>query len=429
MNELFLVLFMILLSAFFSGTEIAYFSANRLKIELRNKQGELNARILSGFMHKPGTFITTLLIGNNLALVLYGLGFSRLLDPWMQEIAPSSASGFSLISILLQTIISTLIILLFGEFIPKAIFRRDPDRMIQLISFPMLLFSWILFPVSWIVSRISYALMKYVFRVSTVGEKLVLGRTDLDRFMKETLHSEDGSGKEGNPDIDTEAFNKALDFNKTRVRDIMVPRIDIEAIPADISVPEIRNRFLETGLSRLVVYEDTLDQIKGTVHSIELFKRPATIEEMIQPVLIVPETMPAHLLLREFTQKRKSTAIVVDEFGGTSGLVTVEDLVEEILGDIEDEHDAPEEEDLLEKQEGPNEWLFSARQSVDYLNETYAFDLPEGDYATLGGFVLHIAETIPAAGDHVPFKDLIFTIVEAEHNRIETLRVVRQESS
>jgi putative hemolysin len=429
MNELLLVLFMILLSAFFSGTEIAYFSANRLKIELRNKQGELNARILSGFMHKPGTFITTLLIGNNLALVLYGLGFSRLLDPWMQEIAPTTASGFSLISILLQTIISTLIILLFGEFIPKAVFRRDPDRMIQLISFPMLLFSWILFPVSWIVSRISYALMKYVFRVSTVGEKLVFGRTDLDRFMKETLHSEDGSAKEGNPDIDTEAFNKALDFNKTRVRDIMVPRIDIEAIPSDIGVSEVRNRFLETGLSRLVVYEDTLDHIKGTVHSIELFKRPASIEEMIQPVLIVPETMPAHLLLREFTQKRKSTAIVVDEFGGTSGLVTVEDLVEEILGDIEDEHDAPEEEDLLEKQEGPNEWVFSARQPVDYLNETYAFDLPEGDYTTLGGFVLHIAETIPAAGDHIPFKDLTFTIVEAEHNRIETLRVVRQESS
>jgi len=173
MNELLLVLFMILLSAFFSGTEIAYFSANRLKIELRNKQGELNARILSGFMHKPGTFITTLLIGNNLALVLYGLGFSRLLDPWMQEIAPVAASGFSLISILLQTIISTLIILLFGEFIPKAVFRRDPDNMIQLVSYPMLLFSWVLFPVSWVVSRISYALMKYVFRVSTVGEKLV----------------------------------------------------------------------------------------------------------------------------------------------------------------------------------------------------------------------------------------------------------------
>jgi len=425
----FLVLCMILLSAFFSGTEIAYFSANRLKIELRNKQGELNARILSGFMHKPGTFITTLLIGNNLALVLYGMAFNRILDPWIQNIIPAATSSFSLFSIVFQTIISTIIILLFGEFLPKAIFRRDPDRMIQWVSYPMLLFSWLLFPVSWVVSRVSYGLMNYVFRVPSVGEKVVLGRTDLDRFMKDTLHSDDGSTKDGNPDIDTEAFNKALDFNKTRVRDIMVPRIDIVAVPYDIEISDLHSRFLETGLSRLVVYEDTLDQIKGSVHSIALFKRPTSIEEMIQPVLIVPETMPAHLLLREFTQKRKSTAIVVDEFGGTSGLVTVEDLVEEILGDIEDEHDAPEEEDLLEKQEGPHTWLFSARQAVDYLNETYGFDLPEGDYTTLGGFVLHTAETIPASGDSIPFRDLVFTVVEAEHNKIETVRVIRQEQT
>jgi len=418
-----LVLCMLLLSAFFSGVEIAYFSANRLKIELRNIQGEYSAKILSRFIHKPGAFITTLLIGNNLALVIYGIGFTWMLTPILTDQMGLNQQESPFLTIILQTFLSTLVILLFGEFIPKALFRRNPDQMMQWAAFPMLVFSWIFFPLAWLISNFSFSLLKVLFKIPSAPEKLVFGRTDLDFFMKETLSGEHSTNHESSPDIDTDAFNKALDFNKTRTRDLMVPRIDIEAVPLNISIADLQRKFVETGLSRLVVYADTLDQVKGTVHSIELFKRPTTVEEVIQPVLIVPETMPANLLLSEFTRHRKSIALVVDEFGGTAGLVTIEDLIEEILGDIEDEHDAPDEEVLLEKAESPDTWLFSARQPVDYLNEKYNLNLPEGDYTTLGGLVMYVAEAIPSTGDVVNFGKFIFTIVQGEHNRLETIRL------
>lgn len=427
--DILLVLSMIILSAFFSGVEIAYFSANRLKIELKNKQGEVSAKILSGFLHKPGHFITTLLIGNNMALVIYGISLTVILDPVLKEILPLQLANSELFMLLIQTLISTLIILLFGEFIPKAVFRRDPDRMIQFTAYPMLLFSTLLYPISKAVSALSYGMMRYVFGIKSVQEGLVFGRTDLDHFIKDTLYNEKAGSNEGNPDIDAEAFNKALDFNKTRVRDIMVPRIDIEALPISSTMEDILNKFIETGLSRIVVYEETLDQVKGTIHSIELFRRPATVEEIIQPVLIVPETMPANLLLTEFTRNRKTTAIVVDEFGGTSGLVTVEDLVEEILGDIEDEHDEPGEEDLTEKEEAPGKWIFSARQPVDYLNEKYEFNLPEGDYTTLGGLVMFYAESIPSEGDTIQLDVYTFTILQADQNRLGLIRLEKQNSA
>jgi putative hemolysin len=423
----FLVICMVLLSAFFSGVEIAYFSANRLKIELRNKQGEFVAGILSRFIHKNSLFITTLLIGNNIALVVYGLALSRILEEPLHPLSTLDPSGFLLL--LIQTILSTAIILLFGEFLPKALFRRDPDRMLEVAALPMWLFSMVLYPLSRAVSGLSVAIMKYVLRIHTEKESLVLGRTDLDHFIRQSLPGERNGNSEHNPEIDTEAFNKALDFNKVRVKDIMVPRIDIVALPMESSIEQIKEKFLETELSRIVIYEETLDQVKGTVHSIELFKKPGSIPEILQPVLIVPETMPASLLLTEFTRNRKTTAIVVDEFGGTSGLVTVEDLVEEILGDIEDEHDEPGEEELIEKIESPGVWQLSARQPVDYLNEKYAFQIPEGDYTTLGGFIMHEAGHIPAKGETVVIEPFVFQILEADQNKLSLIRLQWEQAS
>lgn len=419
-----IVLAMILFSAFFSGVEIAYFSANRLKIELRSKQEEFIPTILSNFLHKNSRFITTLLIGNNLALVIYGIVLSRLLEPTLSPLLPPDESGF--LMLITQTLISTSIILVFGEFLPKALFRRDPDRMLEITALPMWLIYTVLFPLSKFVSALSYFIMRYVLRVNTVKETLVFGRTDLDYFIRQILPGEKNTVTEHTPEIDTEAFTKALDFNKIRVKDIMVPRIDIVALPMETEIETLKEKFLETELSRIVIYQDTLDQVKGTVHSIELFKRPATVAQVLQPVLIVPETMPANLLLSEFTRNRKTTAIVVDEFGGTSGLVTVEDLIEEILGDIEDEHDEPGEEELIEREEAPGIWIFSARQPVDYLNEQYHFHIPEGDYTTLGGYIMHEAGHIPGAGETIVVDPFVFHILEADQNRLGLVKMERQ---
>jgi CBS domain containing-hemolysin-like protein len=418
-----LIVLMILLTAFFSGAEIAFFSANRLKIELKNIQGNYNARLLSDFIKNPGHFIATILIGNNFALVIYGILISKLLDPiittylgWGPDYQPIAFLG-------LQTLVSTLIILFLGEFVPKALFRRNPDRMIY-ISAPFIrLFYWIFLPFVWLLSIISQNFMRLFFGVKIEREQMVFGRTDLDLYLKESLGFDNKSYSEPIHDIDTEAFNKALDFNKIRARDIMVPRIDMVAVPVESSIESLRQLFVETGLSKIIVYEGNLDQVKGIVHSIELFRHPKNLAEILQPVLIVPETMPANLLLTEFTLKRKSTAIVVDEFGGTSGLVTIEDLVEEIFGEIEDEHDEPEEETLLEKKEGDGVWLFSARHSVDYLNETYGLEIPEGDYTTLGGFLMHVAEEIPATGDRFDENQLEMTVVEGDAKSISVIRV------
>ena len=420
--DLTLVFGMILLSAFFSGVEIAYFSANRLKIELRNKQGEFIAGILSRFIHKNSLFITTLLIGNNIALVVYGLALSKIIDDPLQQLNVWDNSGWLLL--LSQTTISTAIILLFGEFLPKALFRRDPDRMLEVTALPMSLFLVVLYPLSKAVSGISIGMMKYLLRIPTEKESLVLGRTDLDHFIRQNLVAgEKNTSSDHNPEIDTDAFNKALDFNKIRVKDIMIPRIDIIALPVESSIEQLKEKFLETELSRIIIFEETLDQVKGTVHSIELFKKPTGIPEILQPVLIVPETMPASLLLTEFTINRKTTAIVVDEFGGTSGLVTVEDLIEEILGDIEDEHDEPGEEELIEKQESPGVWLLSARQPVDYLNDTYDFRIPEGDYTTLGGFIMDQAGQIPAKGETIVIEPFVFQILDADQNKLGLVRL------
>lgn len=419
--NLILVLSMILLSAFFSGVEIAYFSANRLKIELKNKQGEFIAKILSKFLHKNSHFITTLLIGNNIALVIYGITLSKILEPNLELILPAENSG--MLMLFAQTIISTGVILVFGEFLPKALFRRDPDKMLEITALPMWVFSNLLYPFSKAISGMSYLIMKYVLRANTEKETLVFGRTDLDYFIKQILPGDNSNNTDSNPDIDTEAFNKALEFNKVRVKEIMVPRIDIVALPMDATIEELKDKFLETELSRIVIYEDTLDQVKGTVHSIELFKRPKSIREVLQPVLIVPETMTANLLLTEFTRNRKTSAIVVDEFGGTSGLVTVEDLIEEILGDIDDEHDEPGEEELIEKEVSPGVFKFSARQGVDYLNEKYHFQIPEGDYTTLGGYLMHEAGHIPATGERIHCEPYIFTILEADQHRLDLIQM------
>lgn len=419
--SLILVLFMILLSAFFSGVEIAYFSANRLKIELRSQQGEFIPKILSRFLHKNNHFITTLLIGNNVALVIYGITLSKMLETQLSQILPTDSTG--MLMLITQTLISTGIILVFGEFLPKALFRRDPDRLLEVTAIPMWIFEIILYPFSKAISGLSYLLIKYILRVNTEKETLVFGRTDLDYFIRQILPGESNANTEHNPEIDTQAFNKALEFNKVRVKEIMVPRIDIVALPLEAEIEELKEKFLETELSRIVIYEDTLDHVKGTVHSIELFKRPSSIQDVLQPVLIVPETMTANLLLAEFTRNRKTSAIVVDEFGGTAGLVTVEDLIEEILGDIEDEHDEPGEEELIEKIESPGVYVFSARQPVDYLNEEYNFQIPEGDYTTLGGFVMHAAGHIPSIGEKIVVEPFVFQILEADQNRIDLVRL------
>ncbi|MEM0996294.1 MAG: hemolysin family protein [Bacteroidota bacterium] len=425
-GDIFLLILMIILSGLFSGIEIAFVSSSRLKIELKNAQGDKTGMILSRFVKRTPRVITTILVGNNLALVLYGIVVARVLNYAFVAggVIDPLASPYT--ALVLQTVISTLIILIFGEYLPKALFRLNAEKiMFHTFTARTLLFFYYLFgPFVIFVNQASHFFLKRILRLRYEEEAVSFSKEDLNLYLQETLSASGES--EDIPEIDAEMFTNAMEFNEIRVREFMVPRTEIEALPSDCSIDALIDKFIETGHSKILIYGENLDEILGFVHSSALFTRPKQMREVLQPVLHVPESMAGNVLLNEFTKNRSTLALVVDEFGGTAGIVTVEDLVEEVFGEIEDEHDEQQEEEaLLEKQIDANTWLLSARHEVDYLNEQYQIDLPEGEYNTLGGLVIHYAEAIPATNETVSIDDFQLAIVDASDNKVNTVRVHR----
>lgn len=416
------LLLMLLFSFFFSGMEIAFISASRLKIELKTSQGSRSAKILSGFKEKTSEVLITILIGNNIALVVFTMQmdnltigpFSSLLGAGMEWAAPMIP--------IIQAILGTLIILVFAEYIPKAIFRLNSNRIVYPAAYILQLFYYILYIPVIIVNLISKVILKYLFRLSTDEKVIPLSKQDMDEYILEVV---EGVQSTSGAELDTEMLSNALAFKDTKTRECMIPRTEMKAVSFDAPIEELIALFIETRLSKIIIYEESLDQIKGFVHSTSMFSRPQKIAPLIQSVLVVPETMPANVLLAEFTENKRSVAIVVDEFGGTSGMVTIEDLVEEVFGEIEDEYDdEPPEEDMMQVNLGDGKYLLGARLEIDDLNEEFELNLPEEEYyTTLGGLVLYYAEKIPKKGEKVIVQHHLFTIDKAEKNRIITLKL------
>ncbi|NOY38121.1 MAG: HlyC/CorC family transporter [Chlorobi bacterium] len=410
-----IIIITILFSAFFSGMEIAYISANKLRLELDIKQDTYYSRILSLFSSNPGQYIVTMLIGNNISLVIYGIFMALVLNPFLQSFTHTETW-----ILILQTIISTLIILVLAEFIPKAVFRLKPNEFLKWLGVPVWIFYFLFYPVSRFTIALSNGILKSFFRVKSPGVPVnqVFGISDLQHLV----HESDISDEEEEAH-NLWIFQNALDFSKVKLRECMVPRTELVALEKNATLDEIRNTFVETGLSKILIYEESLDHITGYINIKDYFRDPVSVEEVLHPLPIVPESMPANKLLGMFVEDKKGIALVVDEFGGTSGIVTIEDILEEIFGEIEDEHDSSM---LLEKQLGENQYLFSGRLEIDYLNNKYQLDIPEEDeYETLAGYILYRYESLPKPNQILKLDTFEIRIVKMTETRIDLVRLIK----
>ncbi len=416
----FFILISIAFSAFFSGMEIAFVSANKLRIELDKKQGSLASRIIDIFMHNRGQYIATMLVGNNIALVIYGILMAELLEKPLQNIIGDS----EMLVLLAQTVLSTLIILVTAEFLPKTLFRINPNKVLNLFSLPVLLIYYLLFPIAKLTIWISSFLLKIILGVDIKEEpeKNVFGKVDLDHIIEASQPDEETKEE---IEHDIKLFQNALDFSKIKLRECVVPRTELIALEINSSIDKLKQKFIETGLSKILIYEESIDNIIGYVQSSDLFHNPKDIRSMLKSLIIAPETMPAQKLLNKFMKEQKNIALIVDEFGGTAGIVTTEDIIEEIFGEIEDEHDSTE---LQETQINENEYIFAGRLEIDYLNEKYQLDIPESeDYETIAGFILHHYEEIPNENDVVDIDPFQFIILKVDNPRIELVKLIKKE--
>jgi CBS domain containing-hemolysin-like protein len=420
MNLYLLILITILLSAFFSGMEIAFVSANKLRLELDKQSEPFNSKILKFVTANGGQYIATMLVGNNISLVIYGITFATLLEPVLQNYFQSA-----LFILLLQTVVSTLIILVFAEFLPKTLFRIFPNTLLNFLSIPLAFFYIVFYPITSFSIGVTNWLLRGMLDPDVIArnKNLVFSRIDLDEFVNEQNNS--GMEKKENVETEIKLFKNALDFSKVKLREIMIPRTEIEMLEIGASIEELRQKFVETGYSRILFYNENSDNIIGYVHSSVLFQNPKSLDSFIKKVLIVPETMPANKLLSTFIQEHRSIAIVVDEFGGTSGMVTSEDILEEIFGEIEDEHDT---KDIIEKQISETEFIFSGRAEIDLLNERYFFNLPEtDDFETLAGFILFHHESIPKINSLIKIGKFHFKVLKATNTKIELVKLTISE--
>lgn len=407
----FIILVCLLFSAFFSGMEIAFVSADKLHIEVLRKKGNLSSRILSLFSNNQSQFLATMLVGNNVALVLYGIYMAGLLEPFLLVYTSSD-----IIILIVQSILSTILVLITAEFLPKSLFLINPDFSLRVFSIPMSIVFILMFPFVWLIVKIS-ALFILLFGYKLSDEKPVFGLTDLNNYIKNNILNVKA---EEDTEIDAKIFNNAIEFKTVKVRECMIPRTEIVAVEEDDSIEELSALFDKSGHSKIVIYRDSIDEVIGYCHAVELFKKPSDIKSILTPILIVPETMLANELLIQFITDRKSIALVVDEYGGTSGLVSIEDVIEEIFGEIRDEHD---DEFLTEQQLDENNYIFSARHEIDYLNDKYDLNLPEGEYDTLGGFIFEFHEDIPEVDEVIEISPFIFTIFTMEENRIDKVKL------
>jgi CBS domain containing-hemolysin-like protein len=412
MNGIIVIIFSIILSAFFSGMEIAFIASNKLRIELDRKQGVFGSEILKLFTDNPGQYIATMLIGNNIALVIYGLVFSKLLGPPLSGIFHSD-----ILVLLINTVISTGLILFVAEFLPKTVFVISPNFFLKFLSIPTLFFFFVFYPVSKFTLAVSNFVLRLIFGINA-GEKnqenLVFTRIDLDHFVNLSRQIKE----ESEPDHHNfRIFQNALDFSNVKLRECMIPRTEIEAVDAGSTVEQLREKFIETRLSRILVYDQSIDNIIGYFDLKDIFRNQQEIKSAIRKLAIVPETMSASRLLKLFVEEKRNIALVVDEFGGTSGIVTMEDVLEEIVGDIEDEHDVNE---FTERVTGKNEFIFSGRLEIDYLNEKYYINLPEkDDYETLAGMILFYYGSIPRNNDVIRIGNIVIRVLRASTTRLE----------
>ena len=416
MNGIIIIVIAIILSAFFSGMEIAFIASNKLRIELDRKQGVFGSEILKIFTNNPGHYIATMLIGNNVALVIYGLVFSKLLGPPLSAFIDSD-----LLILIINTLISTALILFVAEFLPKTIFIISPNFFLKFLSIPTLFFFFLFYPISRFTLAASNLFIRVFFRIKTSEknqENIIFSKVDLDHFVNLSKQS----NEESEPDHhNIRIFQNALDFSSVKLRECMIPRTEIEAVDCESSVEQLKERFIETRLSRILVYENSIDNIIGYFELKDIFKSPSDIRSSIRKLAIAPETMPANKLLKMFVDEKKSIALVVDEFGGTSGMVTMEDVLEEIVGDIEDEHDVNE---LTEKVTGNNEYILSGRLEIDYLNEKYQLNLPEkDDYETLAGMIMFYYGSIPVNNDVIRIGKILIKVLRSTTTRLELVNL------
>ncbi len=407
------ILICLLFTGFFSGMEIAFVSANRLKLAINENNG-LSNRIVSRFSEKPSLFIGTLLVGNNIALVLFGLLMARNLEPVIRHILPDDFNSDFLI-LLFQTIISTLIVLIIGEFIPKVLFRFNSNKLLNFFAIPMQGIFYLLYPLVIGITWMSKQFLEIFLQTRITEEAPSITKYDLEHFVKE---SEEASNEE--QDFNAEFFENALYLPQVRVRECMVPRTEIMAIEVHASISTLRQSFINSEVSRLLVYDDTIDNILGYVHHHSLWQKPRRIKSILFSLPLIPETMTAADLLNLFISRKKSIAWVVDEFGGTAGVITLEDILEEIFGEIEDEHDKSE---LIEQKIAEGIYIFSARTEIDYINETYQLNLPQGEYETLGGLILDSCESIPHEKETIRINEFQFTILKANETHIDTVKL------
>ena len=367
-------------SAFFSGMEIAFVSVDKLRFEM-NRKGGVSSRILSLFFRNPNDFISTMLVGNNIALVIYGILMAQIIGDNL--LAGWITNHF--VMVLVQTVISTLIILVTGEFLPKTLFKINPNLALNVCAVPLFICYVVLYPISKFSSGVSFLFLRlFGMKVNKEASAKAFGKVDLDYFVQSSI---DNAESEETLDTEVKIFQNALDFSAVKIRDCIVPRTEVVAVALDTSLEELKGRFVESGISKIIVYDGNIDNVVGYIHSSEMFRSPKDWRDHVKEVPIVPETMAAHKLMKLFMQQKKTIAVVVDEFGGTSGIVSLEDLVEEIFGDIEDEHDNTS---YICKQIGEHEYVLSARLEIEKVNETFNLELPESDdYLTVGGLILN----------------------------------------
>lgn len=412
----------LMLSAFFSGMEIAYVSSNKIHIEIEKKQEGILAKVLTKLTAKPSKFITTMLIGNNIALVIYGFFMGDLLVGWFQTLLPTKSNFLNYLlidlSLLSQTVISTFVILITAEFLPKVFFQIYANTLIKLLAIPAYIFYMLFSLISGFVIWISDMVLKTFFKTEGDQIQLAFTKVELGHYISEQMES-----VEEHDEIDSEIqiFQNALEFSEVKAREVMIPRTEIIAVEIGESIKALSALFTDTGRTKILVYKDTIDDILGYVHSFELFKKHKDIKSMILPVEFVPETVLIKDVLGVLTKKRRSMAVVLDEYGGTSGIMTVEDIVEELFGEIEDEHDTV---DLIEERIDEDTFSFSARLEVDYINETYKINLPENEnYETLGGLIVNHTEEIPSKGEVVKIDNFQFTIIEVSNTKIDLVKL------
>ncbi len=405
-------------SAFFSGMEIAFVSVDKLRFEM-DRKGGVSSRILSLFFRNPNDFISTMLVGNNIALVIYGILMAQIIGDNL--LAGWITNHF--VMVLVQTVISTLIILVTGEFLPKTLFKINPNLALNVCAVPLFICYVVLYPISKFSSGVSYLFLRlFGMKVNKEASAKAFGKVDLDYFVQSSI---DNAESEETLDTEVKIFQNALDFSAVKIRDCIVPRTEVVAVALDTSLEELKGRFVESGISKIIVYDGNIDNVVGYIHSSEMFRSPKDWRDHVKEVPIVPETMAAHKLMKLFMQQKKTIAVVVDEFGGTSGIVSLEDLVEEIFGDIEDEHDNTS---YICKQIGEHEYVLSARLEIEKVNETFNLELPESDdYLTVGGLILNQYQSFPKLHELVSVGKYQFKIIKVTATKIELDRLKEME--